>query len=132
MRDNGTDRDVALLILDGLTTCASLVESVNDNLYVPHIITQPVSVEADLGDTITFTVVANNVKSYQWQYKQSAGATTWRNSSYDGNNTATLTFELIEARVGYRFRCVMIGNDNSEITTNTVAVTQAPAPEPEG
>ena len=129
MKDNGTDRDVALLILSGLDSCSTLVATINDNLYVPHIITQPTNQQGALGDTITITVVANNVAGYQWQYKTAASGAIWRDSSYEGNQTDTLTFELIQARVGYSFRCIITGKDGSTLTTNTVTVTLTPEPE---
>lgn len=43
-----------------------------------NITTQPVSVEANIGDTATFTVEADNVAVYQWQVSTDSGA-TWRN-----------------------------------------------------
>ena len=121
--NNGMDRDVAELMLQAFTTADTLVATINDNLFVPHIITQPVNVSGDLGDTITISVVANNVSSYQWQYNSTGSPSNWRNSSYSGNATDTLTFELIEARVGYQFRCKITGKDNSIIYTNVVTVT---------
>lgn len=42
------------------------------------ITTQPVNVEANIGDTATFTVEAENVATYQWQVSTDSGA-TWRN-----------------------------------------------------
>ena len=41
MRDNGTDRDVALQLLDAVTTAADLVTVINQNLYEAVVTTQP-------------------------------------------------------------------------------------------
>ena len=119
MKDNGTDRDVALLILSGLDTCATLVASVNDNLYVPHIVTQPTNQTGDIDETVTFTVVANNVASYQWQFKPGVA---WQNSSSTGYNTASLEVEVTSQRYGYDYRCRITGKDGSVITTDVVKI----------
>lgn len=116
MKDNGTDRDVALLILSGLDSCATLVATINDNLYVPHIVTQPTDQEGALGDTVTFTVVANNVAEYKWQYK----ATNWHPGQVGVVNEASYSIPITEQRLGYEFRCQITGKDGSVIYTDSV------------
>ena len=128
MRENGTDRDIALLILDGLNSCATLVAAVNDNLYVPHITTQPTDQEGAIDATVNFQVVANNVASYQWQTKVSEGA-SWFNSTAEGATTATLAIVVTETRYAYFYRCAITGKDGSTIYSNTVKILQ---PEAEG
>ena len=124
MKDNGTDRDVALLILSGLDSCATLVTSINDNLYVPHIVTQPTNQEGAVGDTVTFTVEANNVSAYKWQYK----AQTWH-PALGTNTESSYSLEVTEQRYGYEYRCQITGKDGSVIYTNAVHMV---APEAEG
>ena len=125
MRENGTDRDVALLILDGLTTCANLVATVNDNLYVPHITTQPTDQVGAIGDTVIFTVVANNAVAYQWQYK----VLNWHNASGGITNQASYSIQVSTERMGYQFRCRITGKDGSYIYSDAVKMV---APEAEG
>lgn len=124
MKDNGTDRDVALLILSGLDSCATLVATINDNLYVPHITTQPVSVAAADGEDAVFTIVANNVSAYQWQYKP---GNAWQNSTMTGNDTDTFTVEVNTQRRGYDFRCKITGKDGSIIYSDVVNILQPEA-----
>ena len=121
MKDNGTDRDVAMQILSGLDTCATLVAAVNDNLYVPHIVTQPVDFELTPPGDASFTVVARNAASYQWQYKTPNA--NWRDSSYESATTATLEFSITsseDVRFTYNYRCAITGKDGSVIYTNEV------------
>lgn len=122
--DHGTDRDVALAIVSALDSCASLVASVNDNLYVPHITTQPTNQEGDIGDTVTFTVAGNNIAAYQWQYKSGG---VWANSSSTGNQTASMEVEVNENRYGYLYRCMITGKDGSTIYTDEVKITRPEA-----
>lgn len=116
MRENGTDRDVALSIVSALGTLAEKVSQINDNLYVPHIITQPTDQEGALNDTVTFTVVANNVAEYKWQYK----ATNWHPGQVGVVNEASYSIPITEQRLGYEFRCQITGKDGSIIYTNAV------------
>lgn len=125
--NNGMDRDVAELMLQAFTTAATLVDTINDNLFVPHIITQPTDQEVAVaeGATATFSVVANNIVSYQWQYKNQPDASTWYNSTATGAQTDTLTVSVEAAsRYNSRYRCRMTGKDGSVIATNVVKVTQ--------
>lgn len=128
--DHGTDRDVALSMVTALNSCAELIASINDNLYVPHITTQPTDMEVAAGETATITVVANNVSTYEWQYR-TANNPTWREmfSGATGANTASVSFEVTATRQTYLYRCLITGKDGSEITTNNVHITE---PEAEG
>lgn len=116
MRENGTDRDVALELVATLNTCKTLVESINDTLYAPHITTQPSNYEGNIGDTATFTVVATNVKSYQWQY--TTAGVTWTDSGATGNKTASLSIGITETRLNQTYRCKITGLDDTIIYTD--------------
>ena len=130
MRENGTDRDIALQLVDTLGTIAAGVVQINDNLFVPHITTQPTNQTGSVGDTITFSIVANNVSAYQWQYKQSVNG-PWKDSSFTGYNTTAMEVEVSDARYGYWYRCKITGKDNSTLISDVVQILE-PAPEPEG
>ena len=123
MRDNGTDRDIALSLVSALNTTATLLETIHDTRYAPHITTQPTDFEGELGDTATFTVVANNVKAYHWQFSSSQGQ-TWANTGTTGYTTDTLALAITETRLGYIYRCKIDGLDDSIIYTNTVKMIQ--------
>lgn len=131
MKDNGTDRDIALQMVSLLSDINTALTNINDHKFVPHILTQPTDQEGEIGDTVTFSVVANNVKAYQWQFQTVEGA-TWTNSSAEDATTASRTLTI--ATTNYyknRFRCKITGLDDSVIYTDVVKITQ-PEPEAEG
>lgn len=132
MKDNGTDRDIAQAFVSVVNDLATLLGTLNDNLYVPHIVTQPTDQTGAVGSNITFTVEANNVVKYEWQYMTNA-STTWRDmhSGATGADTASVTIPVTETRYTYEYRCHMTGKDGSIINTDRVKIL-APAPEPEG
>lgn len=123
--DHGTDRDVALQLMSALNDCAGFLHSIRDTKYSPHILTQPSDVEnATLNASVTFTVVANNVKSYQWQYKQ-PGGTTWQNTTISGYATDTITVNATAARDGMSFRCIVTGIDDTTVTSDAATLSLA-------
>ena len=86
-----------------------------------EITAQPQSVSATAADTVTFTVEASNVYAYQWQYRN-ATATQWRNTSAEGNQTATLTIAA-KGKNNYKYRCVLYGLDGTETYTEVAVLT---------
>nr|MCR4771814.1 hypothetical protein [Oscillospiraceae bacterium] len=87
---------------------------------------QPEDVTAAVGDEVSFTVAASGEGlSYQWQYSSDGGA-HWGNSGLPGNDTATLTTTLTEARLIYRFRCVVTDSHGGRVATNIVRMIKAP------
>lgn len=118
------DRDILEKVADLISECKTLIETINDNKYVAHITEQPTNISGPLGDTVYFTITANNVKKYQWQYLN-VGQTTWRNTTLTGYNTNSLRVAITEARDGMGFRCVVTGLDNAEVASNgaTLSVT---------
>lgn len=130
MNNNGTDRDIALQIVSALDSCATAIETFNQNLYSPIIFTQPTDQEADLNETATFSVVAGNVKSYQWQVKKTEDG-SYQDSADASALTKDFTITVVNAdRYDYSFRCKITGIDNSVIYSDVVHVT-APEAEPE-
>lgn len=77
-----------------------------------------------------FSVNAQNVDAYSWQYSANGG-TTWATcsgSGYSGANTATLTvLNPTAAQNNYLFRCKLSGCPTQE--TNTALLTVTPCPQ---
>ena len=119
---NETDRDLAEQLTDLISDCKTLLETINDNKYVPHITTQPTHYTGAIGDNAVFTVVANNVKAYSWQMVETEESTSWADL---GAYTDTLTLNIQSARLNYRFRCAITGLDNSVIYTNVVKMIES-------
>lgn len=121
MSNNGTDRDVAMEILNVLSGISSALSTINSNLYVPHITTQPTDVTVASGEYAEFTVVATNVKSYQWQFKNTAASNPrWENGAQQGYNTATYRIAANSSRYAHLYRCEITGLDDSIIYTDEV------------
>ena len=74
-------------------------------LNVLGIKTQPASVTAKVGDTVTFKVVATGKGiTYQWQWRNGSSG-TWARTTVSGNKTATISMPATAARNGYQYRC---------------------------
>lgn len=123
MKDNGTDRDVALQMRDKLNSIATLVTAIDHSLKSePFIITQPQNVVAAIGDNAILTVKTNVVKSYQWQAKASVN---WNDAQTgEGYTTDTFSIEATEIRYTYEYRCKITGLDDSVIYSDPVRIIQ--------
>ncbi|MCQ2500531.1 MAG: Ig-like domain-containing protein, partial [Lachnospiraceae bacterium] len=82
------------------------------------IITQPVSAEASIGDTVSFTVEAQNAVSYQWYYSKDGAK--WFKSSVTGFDTAAITLKKSASNAANKYRCKIIGTDGNAIYTDVV------------
>ena len=123
MSRNGTDRDVAKMLLDALNAIKTAVANINAHLFSAYIITQPEDGEGGLNDPVTFSVVAANVTAYQWEV-QSAGS-PWHNSSLATATTSsiTVTFTTAETLYDREFRCKLTGTDGGIVYTNVAHFT---------
>ena len=79
------------------------------------IITQPQSAKVAIGETVTFTVEAENVKSYRWQYSTNKGA-TWVNSS---NTTNTMSYTVSASNKTMLRRCELTGLDEGDLSDSS-------------
>lgn len=118
------DRDIAVNLLGKLKNYKDKIEEINDNKYVPHITQQPTNQTAGMNEQAVFTVVANNVKAYQWEFQVREGA-NWQNSSGAGNTTSSVTYTVTSSgHYRNRFRCKLTGLDNSIIYSNVVQILE--------
>ena len=121
MRENGTDRDIALSMVGIMGDIQTLIETINTNISAPVIITQPVSIEnVSLGDSVTLTVVAKNATAYQWMVLI-PGHAGWETSQAPGSTSSSWTFSAGPTNYADRkYRCKITGIDNSVIYSNEV------------
>ncbi len=87
---------------------------------------EPEDVEASIGDTAVFTVVAEGDNlSYQWQLSSNGGA-KWYDTSIEGNQTDTLSVQVRTAtRFNQIFRCVVTDGNGNSVTTRSAAIIRA-------
>ena len=104
-----------------VTNAAGTATSEPAALTVFAIKTQPVSVSAKEGDSVTFKVTATGSNlTYQWQYKAPGGS--WKNSPASGNKTAKLTVPATVSRNDYQYRCIVTCGDQ-KITSSAATLT---------
>ena len=90
--------------------------------------TQPQNYEGALGENAVFTVAAEGEGlTYQWQYSKDGA--TWRNSSSNGYNTASLSVEITEKRDGQQYRCV-VSDGRTKVTSDAASVILVKQVEP--
>ena len=109
-----------------VTNSVGSTYSNNAALHVlPVITTQPLSCTASVGATVSFTIRADGVKSYQWQYRTSS-TDSWKNSTATGCKTETLTVKAESYRNGYQYRCKAM-NTSSEVFSEAATLSTSAA-----
>lgn len=116
----GIDRDLALKVL---ALCSAVKDALDDLLGSMFIIYQPKSTTGSIGDTATFTVVAMNVTSYQWEVYVPR-QDKWGNSTATGSQTDTLSFEIASGSYTYKWRCKLTDSEGNSIYTDEVILTE--------
>ena len=87
----------------------------------PKIVSQPGSVNADSGETVTFRVeTEGEAVAWKWEYRK---IYTWFGTSMEGWDTDTLTVPATGARNGYDYRCIVTFADGTELTTEPAELT---------
>ncbi|MBQ1571616.1 MAG: hypothetical protein IIZ78_10860 [Clostridiales bacterium] len=81
---------------------------------------QPQDSVAQVGETATFTVVAQGVSQYQWECKFPDG--DWFNSTSAGNNTASVSFTVTDRNKTLQFRCKLTDAQGEVHYTNIVSI----------
>lgn len=99
-----------------------------EDLPMITITKQPVDYTGKAGDIAEFVVEAEGTDLlYQWQFS-SDGGTTWKNSSQNGNKTATLKVPVTEARDGQQYRCVIKDAEDEQVISDVaVLIVEAEA-----
>lgn len=119
------DRDLAEKLITSLKSIKTSLSNINTNLFGARITTQPIDTEGAIDDTVTFSIVAENVESYQWYYKTSPESVVWRTSTAPAYTSATLTVEVSSADIyQYRYRCAVTGMAGNEIYSDVVKVLE--------
>ena len=123
---NGTDRDIALQIVADMEAISEKVAAINNNLYHVVILTQPTDQEAEVSSTVTFSIVAANVVSYQWQARYIT-LEEWTDASSASAQTANWSFTASAQAFTRVVRCKMVGKDGETVYSNVCSLTEIQA-----
>lgn len=86
--------------------------------------TQPVNFAGPVGETATFSVVAQGDElAYQWQVNKTG---TWEDSIIPEANTSKITIGITNARSGYKFRCIVTDGYGNSVTSSAATLTALP------
>lgn len=87
------------------------------------ITSQPENYTGKVGETATFTVVAEgDGLSYQWYYKN-ANSSTWHASGMEGANTSSISVPVAMYRDGQQYRCEITDTEGNVVTSDAAVVS---------
>ena len=121
-----------------LTTGFTYIPLILNDGYVsltPEITDQPDAQTVNYGAPATFSIVATNAISYQWQELVSGVWTNITNGGiYSGATTNTLTISAVTGNMNtYQYKCIVqpcdITSDPATITYNDAVITDQPDPQ---
>ncbi len=99
-------------------------ESAGNEIQRLSITKQPESVEAKIGDTVVYSIAAENAESYQWYYSKDGGE-KWYKSSAAGAGGTELSVKLKSSTVNNLYRCKVTGEDGTSVTSESAHVYQS-------
>ncbi len=128
--DGGTNPEI-------ITRTYRITDACNNSTDVTRIIavtpilitTQPANVSSGAGDSPTFSVVANNADTYQWQISINNGASFSNISdgtAYSGTQTATLAVNSVDIdKNNYQYRAIVSNSGSicAAVTSNAGILT---------
>jgi hypothetical protein len=88
------------------------------------ITTQPIDVDSAVGNSVSFSVIAEgDTLTYQWQLSKDGGM-TWGNTSVNGNTSKFINFAIPNADYnGRMFRCVITDVSGNTLASNSATLT---------
>ena len=101
-----------------MSDTATLTVKAEPSAVLPIITTQPISLTANAGQSVSFKVTAINATGYLWYYK-GPNDTVWTKSS---KTTATYSLTAKEVLNGYQYKC-QVSNDAGFVWSDTAVLT---------
>ncbi len=97
---------------------------VKDSL--PVITNQPHDVTANVGEVVSFEVLANNASGYEWYLSDNNGGRWYRIASgpYEGTNSRKLTVTLDNNNISDIYRCEIRNSTGEYVYSNAVKVNE--------
>ena len=108
-----------------ILTSKVAVMDIVENPESGKILEAPQSVTAKKFQEVTFTVKAENMKTYQWQY--SPNGRSWYNVNKEGATTDALTVTVYSDYDQRQFRCVFTDNTGRYMVSEAATITLATA-----
>ena len=85
---------------------------------------QPVDASNAIGENVTFSVEASGEGlSYQWEWRNSTS--DWKATTVAGNKTDTITVQVIAARNGNEYRCVVTDKNGNRVESDGATLSVA-------
>lgn len=119
------NRDLFVELLEKVKSLAEVVKSAKVmsqilTREIPVILEQPEDYTGVMGEEAYFTVIAENIASYEWQFRTASGSPNWQHSNITGTYTNQAHVAISTARLKYLYRCKMTGIDGTIIYSNPV------------
>ena len=97
-----------------------------DDLVAKGSGSHPLTGTTNWGESFSFTVEAEHVAAYQWQYRPPSGE--WADNTAGGYNTKTYTQQFNAQRLSFQYRCRLTGEDGTLAYTRTAVPLMRDAP----
>ena len=115
--------DLAEELTDSNIELTAEEDVISASVQLPTITTQPEPMTVAAGEQVTFTIVATNADSYQWEVNTGTGWKAMTNdTTWKGNKTDTLKFSGKTSFAQYEYRCV-VTNASGSVESNVVTFT---------
>ncbi len=85
----------------------------------PAILTQPTDQKGRTGQTVTFTVGAERVVSYRWQFHNGR---VWKDATMPGCDGPAMEVEVSQKRYGYMYRCILTFADGTVLFSDEAGI----------
>ena len=118
------DRDLAEKLINSLRSIKTSLSNINTNLFGARITTQPVDTEGAIDDTVTFSIVAENVESYRWFYKTSPSSMVWSTFPTPQYQASTFSVTVNSDTYQRRYKCEITGRDGKKVFSDIVKVLE--------
>lgn len=111
-------RDLALKVLAFVKGVRQALADLMDTMFIIY---QPKYFTGSIGDMATYTVVAMNVDTYQWEVS-SDGGTTWTNSTLSTANTPEISIKVSNSNKTRLWRCALTDENGNTIYSDIVGI----------
>ena len=88
-------------------------------ITAPVITGQPQDTQVEAGNSVTLTITATFTESWKWEYSEDEGE-TWKDCTYPGSDTDTITFTVDESMDLLRYRCTVSNSVGSTISAGAI------------